>query len=90
MVSESKFQVTIRTQIFTNSVAFEITSLSELQVSYLQMGLTRISTSRVIESKHDKTLKRALSKALKASIICSISVPLKPFLHAYNQYVSIY
>lgn len=38
MVSESKFQVTIKTQNFTNSVASEITSLFELQVSYLQNG----------------------------------------------------
>lgn len=41
MVSESKFQVTIKTQIFTNSVASEITSFSELQVSYLQNGANK-------------------------------------------------
>lgn len=41
MVLESKFQVTIKTQNFTNSVASEITSLSELQVSYLQNGASK-------------------------------------------------
>lgn len=88
MTLESKLQVTIKIQKFTNSGASEITSLSELQVPQL----TRIFTSRVLKSKHDKTLRQALSKALNTGTICTVSYicTLKPFIHACNQYESIY